>query len=88
MTTNPLAITPKGRYCVGSNKGATMKYTPEKLETMQKAAPDMLEALEDGQAIINRLLDYLFFKTDKESLILLDELNQQSAVNNKVLKKS
>jgi len=65
-----------------------MKYTPEKLETMQKAAPDMLEALEDGQAIINRLLDYLFFKTDKESLILLDELNQQSAVNNKVLKKS
>lgn len=52
------------------------------------AAPHMLEALEGGQAIINRLLEYLFFKTDRESLILLDELNQQGAVNNKAIAKA
>jgi len=65
-----------------------MQYTKEQLESMQKAAPDMLEALEDGQAITNRLLEYLFFKTDRESLILLDELNQQGAANNKAIAKA
>ena len=35
-----------------------MQYTKEQLETMEKAAPDMLEALEELTAMVERQPDF------------------------------